>query len=121
MAGRGVAGRRSFWLVAFGASVLSAGSICGAWAGLQQQKFHVSQKDQAFRPGELSIKRGDAIDVVNDDDDLLHHAYVDSEKFKFDSGDQEPGTTVEIAFPITGTFTVLCGIHPKMKLKVQVE
>ncbi len=103
------------------AIVLSAAVAGGAWAGLQQQKFRISQKNRAFRPGELTIKLGDVLDIVNDDDDLLHHAYVDSEKFKFDSGDQDPGTTVEIAFPVTGNFTVLCGIHPRMKLQVHVE
>lgn len=119
MPGRGVTSRRGAWLVAVvGVSAVVGG---GAWAGLQQQKFRISQKDQAFHPGELTIKLGDAVDIANDDDDLLHHAYVDSKTFKFDSGDQEPGTTVEIKFPVTGTFTVLCGIHPRMKLKVRVE
>lgn len=120
MAGGELRRRRCGWLVA-SVTILVGISVGGAWAGLEQQKFRVSQKDQAFRPGELSLKRGDAIDIANDDDDLLHHAYVDSEKFKFDSGDQEPGTTVEIVFPVTGTFMVLCGIHPRMKLKVHVD
>lgn len=119
MPGGDVTLRRSARVIAAVAMiVLGAG---GAWAGLQQQKFRISQKDQAFRPGELTIKLGDLVEIANDDDDLLHHAYVDSDKFKYDSGDQEPGTTVEIKFPVTGTFTVLCGIHPRMKLKVHVE
>jgi cytochrome c peroxidase len=35
-------------------------------------------------------------------------------------GAQEPGETVEIAFPATGSFLVFCGIHPKMELYVDV-
>ena len=35
-------------------------------------------------------------------------------------GAQEPGETVEIAFPTSGSFLVFCGIHPKMELYVDV-
>lgn len=92
-----------------------------ALAGQASAPFHVSQKGRAFQPGELSIRLGDTVRVVNDDGDLLHHAYVDSPAFRFDSGDQEPGASVDIAFPARGEFEVLCGIHPKMRLLVHVE
>ncbi|WP_174243156.1 hypothetical protein [Beijerinckia sp. L45] len=81
----------------------------------------VSQKGRAFQPGELSLKRGDTVSIVNDDGDLLHHAYVDSETFSFDSGDQEPGSKTDVVFSVAGEFKVLCGIHPKMKLLVHVK
>ena len=81
----------------------------------------MSQKGREFRPGELDIKSGDIVQIVNDDGDLLHHAYIESEQFNFDSGDQEPGAKVDITFAIAGNFTVLCGIHPKMKLVVHVR
>ncbi len=51
----------------------------------------------------------------------MHHAYVESKQFSFDSGDQEPGAKVDITFPVSVTFTVMCGIHPKMKLRVRVD
>ncbi len=119
MPARGVTRRRRAWVIF--AVILSGAVAGGAGAGSQIQKIRISQRDQAFRPGELTIHRGDMLQIANDDDDVLHHAFVDSEKFKFDSGDQEPGTTVEVAFPTSGTFTVRCGIHPRMRLKVQVE
>ena len=56
-----------------------------------------------------------------DDADLLHHAYIDSDTFSFDSGDQEPGSKTDIVFTVPGDFKVLCGIHPKMKMQVHVE
>lgn len=87
----------------------------------QAQGFTVSQRGREFRPAELTIKRGDTVQVVNDDGDLRHHAYVESEKFNFDSGDQEPGTKATITFPLSGDFDVLCAIHPKMKLVVHVR
>ncbi len=84
-------------------------------------QFMVSQKGRMFLPGSLVINRGDTIRIVNDDGDLLHHAYIESDTFNFDSGDQEPGSKTDITFPEAGTFTVLCGIHPKMKLVVDVK
>jgi plastocyanin len=83
--------------------------------------YQVSQKGRAFMPGELTIRHGATVQIVNDDADLLHHAYVDSERFTFDSGDQEPGSKTDVTFPVAGTFSVLCGIHPKMKLTVHVN
>jgi plastocyanin len=109
---------RPFVALAFVSASLLAGV---ASADLGAGHFEVSQRGRAFNPGELSLKRGDIVRLVNDDGDLLHHAYVESEQFNFDSGDQEPGSEVDIPFNIAGTFTVLCGIHPKMKLLVHVE
>lgn len=103
------------------AAALSLPLAGAALAALAPPAQTVSQKDQAFSPGQLAIKRGETVRIVNDDGDLLHHAYVESRQFSFDSGDQEPGTKVDITFPVAGTFNVLCGIHPKMKLRVQVD
>jgi plastocyanin len=104
-------------LAALGVSLL--GGL--AWADLGQGHFKVSQRGRSFLPGDLIIKRGDVVEIINDDGDLLHHAYVESDRFNFDSGDQEPGSKVDVAFTATGNFTVLCGIHPKMKLLVHVN
>lgn len=93
----------------------------GTFAGLAQPQYVVSQKGRIFRPKEITIQRGETIQLVNDDADLLHHAYIDSDKTSFDSGDQKPGSKTDIAFPLAGTFNVLCGIHPKMQLVVHVK
>jgi plastocyanin len=100
-------------------SIVVTGS--GTLAGLAAAQYSVSQKGRAFTPLDVTLKRGDTVLIVNDDGDLRHHAYIDSEKFSFDSGDQEPGSKTTIAFPVGGTFEVLCAIHPKMKLFVHVE
>jgi plastocyanin len=81
----------------------------------------VTQKGQRFNPNTLSIQRGQTVAIINDDGELIHHAYVDSKSFSFDSGDQEPGTTANIVFSVPGNFVVLCGIHPKMRLDVEVK
>jgi plastocyanin len=102
---------------------LAAAALIGAGTlvGLALPQYSISQKGREFHPGEISIKRGDVIEIVNDDADLLHHAYVDSPKFSFDSGDQQPGSKTDITFPVAGDFNVLCAIHPKMLLVVHVQ
>ncbi len=86
-----------------------------------REAFQVSQQGREFRPGRISVKAGAVVRIVNDDGDLTHHAYIASDRFKFDSGDQEPGRNVDIPFTVPGSFNVLCGIHPKMRLAVDVQ
>ncbi|MHB2209299.1 cupredoxin domain-containing protein [Methylobacterium sp. CM6257] len=105
------------------ALALGLGAGCGLLltGQLQASGIAVSQKGRMFHPGNLVVTRGETITFVNDDSDLLHHAYVESDSFNFDSGDQEPGSRTPVAFTERGTFQVLCGIHPKMKLVVRVD
>ena len=90
-------------------------------AAVTDDGISVSQKGREFAPGTLSVKRGQTVRIVNDDLDLLHHAYIDAETFTYDFGDQAPGSKANIVFSVAGDFKVLCGIHPKMKLLVHVE
>jgi plastocyanin len=103
--------------------VLIAGSLTGlgVLGGVAAPQYTVSQKGREFHPNTLTIARGETIVIVNDDGDLRHHAYVDSDKFSFDSGDQEPGSKTPLTIPVAGDFDVLCAIHPKMKLVVHVK
>jgi len=98
-------------------------SLIGFWtlAGVAATQYIVSQKGREFRPHEITLNRGETITIVNDDADLRHHAYIDADNFKFDSGDQEPGSKTPINFTVAGTFDVLCAIHPKMELIVHVK
>jgi plastocyanin len=99
-----------------------AGMLCGLGSfALALPQYTVSQKGREFHPGTITIKRGETIEIVNDDGDLLHHAYIDSPKFSYDSGDQQPGSKADVTFPTSGDFDVLCAIHPKMKLTVHVQ
>jgi plastocyanin len=109
--------RRPFAVLSAAAVVIAAGTL----VGLALPPYAISQKGRQFHPGEISIKRGETLQVINDDGDLLHHAYIDSPKFAFDSGDQQPGSRTDITFPTQGDFEVLCAIHPKMRLVVHVN
>lgn len=96
---------------------VAAGAALAAGSGT---RYVVSQRGRTFLPGLITIRQGDTLQIVNDDGDLMHHAYIDNPDFSFDSGDQEPGSRTDVVFTKAGTFTVLCGIHPKMKMVVNV-
>ena len=103
-------------------TVVFIGLLCSlgaAWT--TQQPTVIAQKGRAFHPLTLIISRGDTLQFFNDDGNLLHHAYVETDTFNFDSGDQQPGSRTNVVFSVPGTFNVLCGIHPKMKLVVTVK
>ena len=74
-----------------------------------------------FSPGEITIKRGETIEIVNDDGDLLHHAYVDPKDSPSIPATRSPAAGPTSRFRSAGTFDVLCAIHPKMKLSVHVQ
>jgi plastocyanin len=83
-------------------------------------RIAVSQKGRSFAPAALEIARGDTV-AIHNDDEYVHQVFVDNPGFKFDSGEQRIGQTVEITFPVAGAFRVLCAIHPKMRLDVVVK
>jgi plastocyanin len=99
-------------LVVFMAAVLPAAFAADA--------VNISQEHRKFTPDSVEIARGTVLHIVNDDR-VTHHVYVDSSTMKFDSGEQPIGTAVDLPFDRAGTFTVLCAIHPTMKLVVTVR
>jgi len=80
----------------------------------------ISQKGKTFSPGEISIHVGDEV-VFENDDRVLHHVYIESPEFNYDSGEQPPGRRVSVTFSRRGSFDVRCDIHPKMLLRVEVK
>ena len=79
----------------------------------------VSQDDKRFHPGHVALPRGGRLWIVNNDT-RTHNVRIFDPALDFDSGAQEPGETVEIAFPSPGSFLIFCGIHPKMELYVDI-
>jgi cytochrome c peroxidase len=80
----------------------------------------ISQLDRTFTPAHVRLRRGERLWFLNNDT-RTHNIRVFDAKLDFDSGAQEPGETVEIAFPKNGSYLVFCGIHPKMELTVDVR
>jgi len=84
-----------------------------------EQVSTVSQDEKAFHPTHVALPPGGRLWIVNNDT-RTHNVRVFDPALDFDSGAQEPGETVEIAFPASGSFLVFCGIHPKMELYVDI-
>jgi plastocyanin len=102
-----------------GLAVIATAAV--AWDAIAGVRLAVSQQERIFHPNRLDLARGDTVGVENDDGELIHHAYVATDDFNFDSGEQQPGSTTNIRFTVAGTFTVRCRIHPKMALVVTVK
>ena len=104
------------------AKIIVVGAIAypiGVWAQANSD-IVISQKNRAYAPGAVTIKKGQSITILNDDI-FLHHAFIESDKMKFDSGSMDEGESVDVKFSKPGVFNVKCAIHPKMNLEVTVE
>jgi plastocyanin len=103
---------------------LFLGLACGvallAFDAFAAETLAISQKKRTFNPSEIVIHQGDTLHIANDDQ-FTHQVYVDAPAFKFESSEADPGANIDIWFTATGSFDVLCHIHPKMKLHVTVQ
>lgn len=99
-----------------------------AWVGsgrqapppLPKDTTVVSQASKLFSPTHVRIQLGQTLTVLNDDT-RTHNVRVFDPRFDFNSGAQEPKESVTIRFPVVGTFEAFCGIHPSMRLQVEVR
>ena len=80
----------------------------------------IVQKDKQFSERHVHIQPGQALTIENQDT-RAHNIQVFDENLEFNSGYQEPGEHVSLPFTKAGTYHVFCGIHPKMKLQVDVK
>jgi plastocyanin len=99
-----------------GVAILVLAAVSALAAGVHR----IAQKGRAFSVSDITIAGGDTVQFTNDDE-FFHQIYVDSSKMNFDSDEQPPGQTIEVKFPVRGTFPVRCHIHPKMLLTVRVQ
>src|SRR5262245_61122328 len=79
----------------------------------------VSQANKLFVPAHVRLKAGETLTVLNDDT-RTHNVRIFHPRLDFNSGAQEPNESVTIQFPQTGTYEAFCGIHPSMRLTVEV-
>jgi cytochrome c peroxidase len=80
----------------------------------------VSQLDKLFSPSRVRLKAGQTLSVLNDDT-RTHNVRVDGPTFDYNSGAQEPKQTIAIGFPGPGIYEAFCGIHPSMRLTIEVQ
>jgi plastocyanin len=95
--------------------VLSGFSVGAALAA----SHTINQKGRVFSAETLTIKKGEAITFVNDDN-VPHNIISTSKGNEFNLGSQPPGASTDVTFKEPGEALVICAIHPRMKLTVTV-
>jgi cytochrome c peroxidase len=81
----------------------------------------VAQRGRRFDPGRVVIEAGTLLEISNDEAATVHNVRIDDARMRIDSGVQDPGETVAIAFPEPGTYRAFCAIHTRMRLEVEVR
>jgi plastocyanin len=79
----------------------------------------IMQKGKVFSESAITIKKGDVVVFVNDDG-ITHNVMSTDAGNEFNIGSQPPGVSTPVTFDKAGEFTILCAIHPRMKLLVRV-
>jgi plastocyanin len=82
-------------------------------------EYTIGQKGKKFSKGDVTIKAGDALVFVNDDT-IPHNVLSMDPNAKFNLGSLRPGSATPVTFKAAGDFTVICAIHPTMKMHVKV-
>lgn len=98
---------------------LAAGSICGTLTAFAAEQT-VTQKDKQFSEASVTIKTGDAI-VFENDDEVVHNIMSTTSGSEFNLGALQPGSKISHVFSKPGEITVICAIHPRMKMTVNVQ
>lgn len=80
----------------------------------------VHQAGKQFTPAHVAIGAGEALTVLNDDT-RTHNVRIFDPRFDYNSGAQEPRQTLRVTLPGPGTYEAFCGIHPTMRLTIEVR
>jgi cytochrome c peroxidase len=68
----------------------------------------------------VQLKAGQSLTVLNDDT-RTHNVRIFHPRLDYNSGAQEPHQSVTVPFADPGTYEAFCGIHPSMRLTVEVK
>ncbi len=79
----------------------------------------VGQKNKTFTVAELTIKKGDTVDFLNEDP-FFHNVFSLSDAKLFDLGSFPQGESRSVTFEEAGDVEVECAIHPNMQMTIHV-
>lgn len=94
-------------------------SFLGGCAVAFAAERSIHQKGRVFSETAVTVKKGEAVTFVNDDN-IAHNIFSQGPVQEFNLGTQAPGTSTPVTFSKAGEVTVLCAIHPRMKMVVTV-
>ena len=79
----------------------------------------IHQQGRTFSSEAIKVKKGEAVTFLNDDS-VPHNIMSASKGNEFNLGSQAPGSSTDVAFNEVGDVSVICAIHPRMKMMVKV-
>jgi len=79
----------------------------------------VHQKGKLFSEKEITVKKGETVNFLNDDN-IVHNVMSTTSGNEFNVGAAKPGTSTPVTFKGKGDVRVICAIHPSMKMLVKV-
>jgi len=95
--------------------VIISGLSTGAFAATEI----IHQQGRVFSAESITVKKGDPLTFLNDDS-VPHNIMSASKGNEFNLGSQGPGNSTDVVFKEAGDVTVICAIHPRMKMTVKV-
>jgi plastocyanin len=102
-----------------GAWLMAAATVGALAAPALAEDHRVTQKDKAFSTENVNVRTGDTIVFVNADT-VTHNVFSVAKGHEFEIKTQRPGASDTVRVDGDGTFEILCAIHPRMKLRVQI-
>jgi plastocyanin len=79
----------------------------------------IHQKGKVFSAPEITIKKGDTLVFLNDDN-ITHNVLSTTPGNDFNLGAIGPGRSTPVTFTKASTVDIICAIHPGMKMQVKV-
>jgi len=104
----------------FVAAACAAVAVACATAVAAAGMVSVDQKGLAFSSPALTVKKGDIVNFTNSDS-TSHNILITGNGVNLNSGLQQPGVAFKAPMTKPGTYSVICGIHPKMKMSLVVN
>lgn len=80
----------------------------------------ILQRNQAFSQADVSISVGDTVKWGNADP-FNHNISIRGGGVDTSLGIQKPDQVLSYKFDEAGAFTIICKIHPRMKMSVHVQ
>ena len=103
-----------------GFSIAVASAFLAGVAVASAADHTIRQKGKVFSESEITVKRGDELLFLNDDN-IAHNVLSITAGNRFDLGLLNPGELRPVKFDSVGDVKVICAIHPTMKMTVKVS
>ena len=100
-------------------ALISLAVVVGLSSGAFAATQVIHQRGRTFSTASITVKKGEPVTFLNDDT-VPHNILSTSKGNEFNLGSQAPGSSTDVTFKEAGQVSVICAIHPRMKLTVTV-